>query len=254
MEKQIGQERFQELVDHAYGRKKSSDLLASMLENAGADLDGEMMLENAHGEVEVVKIRELMKKMKKQENWADKIKQNKDGSLVSHDSGTLTIDELKESEEHGSLKQFMALGRLGHYTLKSVGYANGNLTNIKSSPRFEAPSEKEMRTSPVSIPNLIIISVSNMESYELEFDFDPKYKLGVGLVAGWRLNKKTLEREKDLILPTPDLEPVIFGYLVKDLEDFSVKFGSLLMFVGIISWMSGKYLEKKSIAEKSKAE
>ena len=68
-----------------------------------------------------------------------------------------------------------------------------------------------------------VVVNGTMESYELEFDFDTKYRLGVGLVAGWRLNKKTLKREKDLILPTPDLEPVLFGYRIKDLEDFSVK-------------------------------
>ena len=45
------------------------------------------------------------------------------------------------------------------------------------------------------MPELITISVSNGETYELEFDFNRKYKLGVGLISGWRLNRGTMERE-----------------------------------------------------------
>lgn len=46
-----------------------------------------------------------------------------------------------------------------------------------------------------NMPELITISVSNGETYELEFDFNRKYKLGVGLISGWRLNRGTMERE-----------------------------------------------------------
>ena len=82
--------------------------------------------------------------MRKQESFTEKVKQNADGSLVSQDEGTITFDELKDSKEHGQLQAFMALGRLGHLTIKSVGYANGNLTNIQSSPRYTPPTHAEL--------------------------------------------------------------------------------------------------------------
>jgi hypothetical protein len=53
----------------------------------------------------------------------------------------------------------------------------------------------QMKKRRPNIPELITISVSNGETYELEFEFDLKYKRGVGLISGWRLDKRTMERE-----------------------------------------------------------
>jgi len=166
---------------------------------------------------------ELLDKMRKQESFAEKVMQSADGRLISEDSGKITLDELEKSEQHQHLKAFMALGRFGHIMLRSVGYAEGNVTNIKTSPRYMPPSDAVDTNH--KIPNLLILSVDNGEHYELEFEFDLKYLRGFAMVAGWRLDKKGAERAKDLVLPAPEMEPVLFGYRIKDLEDFSKKFG-----------------------------
>ena len=45
------------------------------------------------------------------------------------------------------------------------------------------------------------------------------------------------------------MEPLLFGYKIKDIESFSIKFGSLLMVIGTISYLSGMYLDSKSKAD-----
>ena len=91
-----------------------------------------------------MKGKDLLNKMRDQEAFTDKVKQNADGSLVSEEEGTISLDELKDSKEHGQLQAFIAIGRLGHLIIQSVGYANGNLTNIQSSPRYTPPTHAEL--------------------------------------------------------------------------------------------------------------
>jgi hypothetical protein len=42
---------------------------------------------------------------------------------------------------------------------------------------------------------------------------------------------------------------MLYGYKIKDLEGFSIKFGSLLMVVGSMSYLTGMYLDRKNKAD-----
>lgn len=221
----------------------------------GDDPEEMVEIRDSDGNKKEIKASELLGRMKGQEDFAKGAGKGKDGSTMTEDTGTLSFEELKASDEHDNLKKFVTLAQYGHTIIKSVGYAQGNITNIGTSPRFEVSKD----TSVHDIPNMVVIAVASEESgkktekFELQFDFDKKYLHSVALVGGWELDSNEA-RVKELVLPAVQLEPVLFGYRVRDLTYYSTKLGTLLIIIGTVNFLSSKYIFGDGAGERAKTD
>ena len=106
----------------------------------------------------------------------------------------------------------MSLGQYAHAVIQTIGYAQGKLTNIETSPRFEAIVRERMKKKDFNAPNLptlIVLSVTEeggTKKYEIEIEIDKKYaKPHVAVINGW-LVEDGLARGKEMILPYPTLQ------------------------------------------------
>jgi Ca2+-binding EF-hand superfamily protein len=69
-----------------------------------------------------------------------------DGKVTKVDEGSATLDQLKS--ENPELSRFVTLGRWAHHEIVRLGYATGNLTNMKSIDDLVDMSPKEGSSSP----------------------------------------------------------------------------------------------------------
>jgi hypothetical protein len=244
------QEKIKGIHEHAKKVRYPSMFLKESLDRGAMKLEDEITIATATGPKKVL-VKDLYERMVKNEEKADKLK-NVDGKLSSEDEGTLTNEEL-DDPKNANIKRFMVLGQYAHAIIKSVGYGDGKLVNLETSPRYQPILQKKMygkdAATASDIPTIIILSVEEggddrqtVVKYEVEFEIDKKYAHPhAALINGWVLaDNETLERGKEMVLPYPTLAPVLFGYPVEELEKICKSLGSLLVILGLVAWASGK--------------
>ena len=194
--------------EYAQKVKNPSRFLKEQID-AGLDVESTITMQTADGPKEVV-VKDLYARMIKMEKQAEKMTNN-NGQLVSEDSGTLSTEELDQDENLG-VKRFMVLGQYAHAIIKSVGYGDGKLKNIETSPRFEEIVKQRISDHDISpstdVPSLIILTIEEdggVDRYEIEVEIDKKYaKPHVAVINGWLLNADD-ERGKEMVLPYPQV-------------------------------------------------
>ncbi|GMH55989.1 hypothetical protein TL16_g02034 [Triparma laevis f. inornata] len=232
-----------------YARKiRNPSLFLKEQIDAGLGLDEEIEIATATGSKKVI-VGKLYERMKKNEEKASKM-ENVNGKLQSSEEGILNNEELNDPK-NANIKRFMVLGQYAHAIIKSVGYADGDLKNLETSPRYEAVLTKKMygkeQATASDMPTLLILTIQEANNatvkYEVEFEIDKKYAHPhAALINGWVLaDNESLERGKEMVLPYPTLAPVLFGYPIDELESFCKSLGALFVILGLVTWVSGKY-------------
>lgn len=124
------------------------------------DLDDVIEIGDSSGGTKKVKVKDVLDRMDKQEEMIEKVRQGDDGMLRSEDKGEIRMDDLMKDPEHSRLKEFILLGRFSQAVLMGMGYAEGNITNVESSPRFvpEEPTSRGMQGS--DLPTLFVLTVN----------------------------------------------------------------------------------------------
>jgi hypothetical protein len=215
-------------------------------------LDDIIEIDLSDGTKKKVTVASVIEKLDSQNNLMEKIGGMEDGNFVSEDEGTVTMDDIANKPEHAKLKNFIMLGKYGLSILKSVGYADGSLTNVESSPRYKPSESPEMQGKDPDLPTMIILSVKGADGvasrYELEFEIDRKYaEPHAAALNGWIIKPgDDYERGEALVLPYPVLRQTVMGFYPEEISEISVKIGVLLVCIGTVSFFSGKYMEGKS--------